>query len=61
MPKNSCSCKIGEHWLATALSRVRAGEPEDAVMYDYGYRHVDTNAEREAFTETEMRKLQGKK
>lgn len=28
---------IGEHWLETALSRVRAGEPEAAVMADYDW------------------------
>jgi hypothetical protein len=28
---------IGEHWLESALSRIRAGEPEIAVMLDYGY------------------------
>ena len=29
--------KLTEHWLTTALSRVRAGEPEADVMRDYGY------------------------
>lgn len=29
--------KITAHWLEIALSRIRAGEDEEAVMDDYGY------------------------
>lgn len=35
--------KLTEHWLETALSRIRAGEPEREVMRDYGYDKGDTN------------------
>jgi len=28
---------IGDHWCEVAASRMRAGEPEEAVMKDYGY------------------------
>ena len=34
---SDCTPKLTEHWLTTALSRVRAGEPEKDVMRDYGY------------------------
>lgn len=28
---------LGQAWLEVAASRVRAGEPEEAVLNDYGY------------------------
>lgn len=28
---------VGQHWLEVAAGRVRAGEPEEQVMQDYGY------------------------
>lgn len=29
---------VGAHWLWVAVERVAAGEPEEEVMQDYGYR-----------------------
>jgi hypothetical protein len=31
---------VGQHWLEVARERVRAGEAEDVVLRDYGYRYV---------------------
>ncbi len=35
--RKKAELKIMEHWLKTALSRIRAGELEMAVLDDYGY------------------------
>jgi hypothetical protein len=37
IPSNAAERIIGEHWLEVALSRIRAGESEAAVMADYDW------------------------
>ena len=32
-----CKGSIGEPWIAVALRRMAAGEPEEDVLADYGY------------------------
>ncbi len=31
---------MGEHWLKTALERIKAGEEEDRVLLEYGYAKI---------------------